>query len=158
MTTPLDIKGSARKPIPIPPLRVIIREGSDEIRQQIDEAVEKAVTAGIAVDPVRLRKWGPKGAEYFARTLQERIMPTSMAVVAKSEPSSTALKTHHFDTTTGSRPEEPPRRPAPVVTTEKDWMHQECNRWSIATRAIFRGMIVAMSLLLLAIAMPRIWS
>lgn len=155
---PLDIKGSARKPILIPPLRVIIREGSDEIRRQIHEAVEKAVTAGIAVDPVRLRKWGPKGAEYFARTLRERIMPTSLAVVAKADPSSPALKTHHLDATTGSRPAEPPRRPAPVITTEKDWMHQERNRWSIATRAIFRGMIVAMSLLLLAIAVPRIWS
>jgi hypothetical protein len=59
----------------IPPLSTIITEGNLEIGRQVREAVERTVTAGIALDRTALRKWDLSGVEYFAQTLRESILP-----------------------------------------------------------------------------------
>ena len=80
MAASSDNNGPAQRPVQITSLSKIIAEGNHEIGHQVREAVEQAVTAGIAVDPVRLRKWGAGGAEYFTKKLQERIMPPPQVV------------------------------------------------------------------------------
>ena len=167
MAAPSDNNGPAHRPVRIPPLSAIIAEGNLEIGRQVREAVERAVTAGIAVDPGRLRKWGLGGGEYFAKKLRERIMPPAQEVLPKPvgpSPNEKAIATDaDVPTTTPgigeplpAEPKEPPRRPFPMITTELDWIHQEHNRWSIATRSIARAMLLAVGLLLLTVVL-RAW-
>lgn len=168
MAAPSGNSGPARRRVRIPLLSTIITEGNLEIGRQVREAVERAVTAGIAVDPARLRKWGRGGAEYFAKTLRQRIMPPVQEVLAKPDgPSSddgalpVAAGTPTIDTGGGeplpAEPVDPPRRPFPMITAELDWMHQERGRWSIATRSIARGMLIATSLLSLTVFVLEMW-
>ena len=169
MAAPSDNNGPARRPVLLPPLSAIIAEGNLEIGRQVREAVERAVTAGIAVDPARLRKWGLDGAAYFVKTLRERIMPPAPAEVRPTpgapSPDNGAVPaaagTPTNDTGGGAPvPAEqvhPPHRPFPIITTEFDWMHQEHDRWSIATRSIARGMLIAVSLLSLTVFVLRMW-
>jgi hypothetical protein len=155
MPGPDEKNGPAKRPVQmIPPLEQIIREGNREIGRQVREAVEKAVASGVAVDPARLRKWGPDGADYFVRKLRERIMPPPLPVDAKDLTAS-ANKADESDATEVSKTSASPRRSTPLIKTEKDWIHQEHGRWSIATRAIARGLLVATMLLLAAILISR---
>jgi hypothetical protein len=157
MAAPTDKKGSAEQPIlTFPPLDEIIKEGNREIGRQVRDAVERAVTSGIAVDPARLRKWGPDGADYFAKKLRERIMPPPLPVVVKAtEPSPSETKADQRDETEAPKSANLLRRSVPLIKTEKDWIHQEHGRWSIAIRAIARGLLVATMLLLAAILILR---
>jgi hypothetical protein len=168
MTAPSDNKGPARRPVRIPPLSAIIAEGNLEIGRQVREAVERAVTAGIAVDPAGLRKWGAGGAAYFAKTLRERIMPPAQEARSKPGGSTPDENTVPADTGTPTNTAgigeplpaalmDPPHRPFPMITTELDWMHQEYDRWSIATRSIARGLLIAVSLLSLTVFVLRMW-
>lgn len=155
MPGPDDKNGPAKRPVQIiPPLKQIIREGNREIGRQVREAVEKAVTSGVAVDPARLRKWGPDGADYFLRQLRERIMPPPLSVDAKV-PASSATEVDQHSATEAPKSTTLPRRSIPLIETEKDWIHQEHGRWSIATRAIARGLLVAAMLLLAAVLISR---
>jgi len=153
MSVPADKKGSAKRLIRIPPLKRIIFEGSQEIGRQAREAVEKAVTSGIAVDPERLRKWGPRGAAYFARKLRERIMlmPSPIAPASGSEQAVEALPMPPDDVSEEAQ-KPAPSRPTALIKIERDWVHQQCGRWSIAARSIFRGQIIALCLLVLVVA------
>jgi hypothetical protein len=161
MTSTSDKKGSATRPILIPPLKDIIKEGNQEIGRQAREAVEKAVTSGIAVDPARLRKWGPDGATYFARKLRERIMPPALPTTPPSDGDKPMMDGPVIQ---DQGPEETeisdavPHRPIALIRTEKDWIAQESERRSIATRSIFRGQLIAVSLLVLFIAVLLMWS
>lgn len=166
MAVPPNNSGPARGPVRIPPLSTIIKEGEREIIRQVRQAVERAVTAGIAVDPARLRKWGPDGGRYFAKTLRARIMPPPQEVAlgpggvppgngAGLSEASTAT----IDPGEASR-EIPadPRRSHPVIRTEAKWMEKERDRWSVAMRAFAQGMTLACLLLLLAMIVLKTWS
>jgi hypothetical protein len=168
MAAPSDNNGPARGPVQIPPLSTIIMEGNFEIGRQVREAVERAVTAGIAVDPARLRKWGLGGGEYFAKKLRERIMPPAQEVLPTpggSSPDDGAVPADAGAPTNAAgigeplpaEPVNPSRRPHPVITMEKDWTDKERDRWSIATRAFARGMLIAVSLLSLTVIVLRTW-
>jgi hypothetical protein len=168
MAAASDNNGPARRPVRIPPLSTIIAEGNLEIGRQVREAVERAVTAGIAVDPARLRRWGSSGADYFAKTLRERIMPPAQKVPPKLggrpldadvAPADAGTPKNAADVgePLPAEPVDPPRRPYPVITMEKDWTDKEQDRWSIATRAFARGMLIAVSLLSLTIMVLRTW-
>jgi hypothetical protein len=168
MAAPSNNNGPAPRPVRIPPLSTIIAEGNLEIGRQVREAVERAVTAGIAVDPARLRIWGLSGAEYFAKKLRERIMPPAQDVRPKpggSTPDENAVPADAGSPTNApgigeplpAELMDPPRRPFPVITTKMDWMHQERDRWSIARRSIARGLLIAVSLLSLTVFVLRMW-
>jgi len=160
MTSSNDKKGSATRPILIPPLKKIIKEGENEIVRQAREAVERAVVSGIAVDPARLRKWGPDGAAYFAKILRERIMPPASPATPRSDGDQPIAD----DPAIQDGPEEAetsnavPHRPIALIRTEKGWVAQEGERRSIATRSIFRGQLIAVSLLILFIVILLMWS
>jgi tetraacyldisaccharide-1-P 4'-kinase len=85
-------------------------------------------------------------------------MPPPLPVASKATKpaSSTTNPDHHREATEEPKSTTLPRRSVPLIMTEKDWIHQEHTRMSIATRAIFRGLIVAMSLLLLSIVALRL--
>ncbi len=89
-------KEPAKVPAPMPRLSDIIAEGNREIGAQARAAAESILTTGDFASSAQLRKWGPQGANYFLKVLQQRI-------AKKSQPAPTGASTAET-AVTGRRP------------------------------------------------------
>jgi hypothetical protein len=150
-------KEPAGEPAPIPPLKNIISEGSREIGAQARAAVETILAKGDFASPAQLSKWGPSGAKYFFKVLQQRLAgerqpaPVALPAQAAVDPQPCAEGGAERGRVVT------PRHKGPPVTTDRDWIAQQYNRWPTRTRAIVHGMLVAAALLAGAAMVVRLW-
>lgn len=148
----------AKKPALIPPLNSIIEEGSKEIGAQARAAVESIMTKGGFADSTQLRKWGPSGAKYFLTVLQRRIAEksrseqTAVATAARAS----GRKRSALGGAEEGKTQATKRKRAPVAM-DRHWTDQQRNRWSVRTRAVLHGILIAATLLVGAAMIIRIW-
>ena len=158
-----DPKEPAMVPAPIPPLRDIIVEGNREIAAQARAAVENVVSKGDFASSAQLRKWGPRGAKYFFDVLQgkiaEKSRPAKKQSARSSAPSVPVAADHHAPIHDGAASGKATKRHhrGTAVTTERDWIAQQRHRWSVRTRAILHGLLVATVLFAGAAVFIRLW-
>lgn len=148
----------AKKPALIPPLNSIIEEGSKEIGAQARAAVESIMTKGGFADSAQLRKWGPSGAKYFLTVLQRRIAETSRP--QQTAPATSGRASGRKRSATSGAKQGKTKaieRSSAPVALDRHWTDQQRNRWSVRTRAVLHGILIAATLLVGAAMIIRTW-
>jgi hypothetical protein len=139
----------AKKPALIPPLNSIIEEGSKEIGAQARAAVQSIMTKGGFADSTQLRKWGPSGAKYFLTVLQRRMAETSrLEQTAPATAGRASGRKRSAPSGAKQGKTKATERSSAPVTLDRHWTDQQCNRWSVRTRAVLHGILIAATLII----------
>ncbi|MCK1299686.1 hypothetical protein IVB33_33045 [Bradyrhizobium sp. 24] len=156
----------------IPPFKAIIKEGTEEIKRQANDLVERTLESPTAVDPKILRKWGEDGARYFFKRLKARVSDqVGAAAAARRMPRGANVKSsvgHHgipakaaaivAKTRSAIWPRKAPApksAKAPFVAV-KNWQAQQRDRLSYVAVATLRGLLVALLMTVGAIILLRL--
>lgn len=156
-------KKPADKPASIPPMSKIEQERRREVGAQVRAAVENVLTKGGAVSATQLGKWERDGTEYFFRVIRRRIVKEiseTKPAAAVTPPQSAKARGGNAKTKRAAKGSEARKAAATTlpVSTDRDWIDQQRNRWSTRTRAFVHGLSVATVLFVGAVTFTRLWS